>query len=436
MVTKGQQIETLRGKIEAGERGGSDSDRSELIRFSDRLYLLKQDYTDDRHEKLLRHCTRMAENPGGLADALVDYDAAENIVKWINRNYENEETNQDYRIALRVFGKRIAEAMRGDIETTRTGYPPSIEWVPTGTSRSYDPAPDPADMLEWEADVKPMIDAAKNPRDAALIAIAFDGGFRSGELYNLTVGDISDGPHGLRASVDGKTGQRSVDLIPSVPHVQQWLDGPQGHPERENPDAPMWVKITGPSVWGDEPAEHISDRMYRKAFEECAKRAVVDKPVTPSNFRKSNATWLARQGANSALIEDRQGRKRGSKAVARYVARFGPDSAGDQYARMHGIEVETEEPADVSPIECPRCTRQTPPGEDRCMWCGQPLDVSAIEALHEDEREVRSAILKLVREDPEMIEDIDKARSLMDMFEDDPELFTDARNFQEALSSE
>lgn len=86
----------------------SDEDRDVLLDFSNALDTLGQAvYGDDRHEKLLRHCTRIAEEVGGLSDSLEDKDAAEHIVRWINREYENPETNRDYRVALRVFGTRV-----------------------------------------------------------------------------------------------------------------------------------------------------------------------------------------------------------------------------------------------------------------------------------------------------------------------------------------
>jgi len=87
-------------------------------------------------------------------------------------------------------------------------------------------------MLSWEDDVKPMIDETKNARDAALIAVAFDSGARSGELKSLTVGDVSDHEQGLQIFVDGKKGQRSVSLIPAVPYLNRWLSD---HPAPDDP---------------------------------------------------------------------------------------------------------------------------------------------------------------------------------------------------------
>lgn len=419
MTDPRREIETLKERIENGERDiESERDRERLLEFSERLDLLREEYSDHRHLKLLRHLTRIAENVGGLNDSLSDRDATEDIVRWIHSTYDNEETNRDYRVALRVFGKRVSPNEDGD-------PPGSIDWVSSKTSRNYDPAPDPADMLELEDDVKPMIENARNPRDKALIGVQYEAGLRGGELYDLTVGDVSDSDHGMVLRVDGKTGQRSVHLTAdfSIPHLQRWLSE---HPAGEDPEAPLWSKLTK--------AEQYSYQRFLQCFEEAAERVEVTKPVTPTNFRKSNAYWLAKKrDANAALIEDRQGRARGSKAVARYIARFGEDTEA-QYARLQGKEVETSEPEDRTPVECPRCTRETPRDEPKCMWCGQALDYEAVEDIRAEQREVRNAALRLAKEDPELLDDIQAATDLQTLFEENPDLFEDAQEFVEALS--
>ncbi|MFB6299167.1 MAG: hypothetical protein ABEH65_02795 [Halobacteriales archaeon] len=167
-----RRLTLTREKIEESDNI-DDRDRELLLTFDDRLAL--QQYSVQRREKLLRHCKILAgevtrQGPDTLpdvllADVLTDREAAEDIVRWINHTYENEETNRDYRVALRVFAKHVTD---GD------GIPESVEWVPSSTSRSYKPTPDPAEMLDWEDDVLPMIDATLNARDAALIAVAWD----------------------------------------------------------------------------------------------------------------------------------------------------------------------------------------------------------------------------------------------------------------------
>ncbi|WP_436347039.1 tyrosine-type recombinase/integrase [Natronorubrum sp. FCH18a] len=411
MTGKRTQIQNLRDRIQEAEEI-SDEDAELLIRFSDKMDLLKSKYTDHRHIKLLRHATRIAENVGGMADALEDREASEEIVRWINREYENEYTNHDYRTALRVFAKRV---------TDQEGIPASVEWVPSGTSNSHDPVPNPADMLEWEADVKSMIDAARNPRDKALIAVAFDSGARSGELQELTVGDVNDHEYGLQVMVDGKKGQRSITLIPSVPYLNRWLSD---HPAPDDPDAPLWSKLSKP--------EEISYRMFNNAFKDAGKRAGVTKPVTPTNFRKSNATWLARQGMPQAFIEDRQGRTRGSKATAHYVARFGGES-DSQYAQLHGLEVEEEDDGPTGPVECPRCGRDTPRGEPVCMWCNQALDHGAVEDLRKDQDEQRRALLRIAKRNPELLDKLEDIEPVIKAFGGDADLIQAAQQFTEAV---
>lgn len=351
-----QEIDRLREKLKAGERGGSDEDREVLLEFSDQLFLLSSEYSDQRHIKLLRHCVIMSEKCGGLANALEDRDAAEDIVRWINRRYDNEETNRDYRSAIRVFGKRVL----------RQNEPPeSIAWVPTGTSRSYDPVPDESDLLRWDIEVADMLEAARNERDAALIAVQFEAGLRSGELQDLTIGDIFRGDHTTGLHVDGKTGQRAVHLIVSLPYLRKWLDS---HPAADTADAPLWSKLESP--------ERQSYNGFMKGFKRPASRAGVDKPVTPTNFRKSNTRWLVQQGLSQAEIEDRQGRERGSEATARYMARFGEESSERRYAAAHGVDVDTED-KDYRPIECFHCGQDVPRERDFCIHCQGALDHEA-----------------------------------------------------------
>ena len=352
-------VARLRQRIQDGDREVSDRDADTLMSFSNQLQLLASQYSDHRHLKLLRHCTRMAENVDGidLTDCLESRDATEAVVRWINRTYDNEETNRDYRSALRVFGKRV----------TRSDEPPeSISWVPTSTSTNYDPMPRESDMLDWDPDVEELLDGCRNPRDAACIAVQFEAGLRGGELYNLDVGDIVDSEHALALEVEGKTGRRAVHLIISVPYLQRWLDA---HPAGDDRDAPLWTTLSA--------SERQSYKGFLQNFKNPAKRVGLEKPVTPTNFRKSNARWLIRQGMSQARIEDRHGRKRGSEQTARYVSRFGKESSEIAYAQLHGEDVEDTSEEELAPVSCPRCGQKTPADRDYCMHCRQSLDLES-----------------------------------------------------------
>lgn len=357
-----EAVERLRQQVAKGKRDVAEADRDALLRFSDALHLRKSRCGDARHEKLLRHCAIMAESVGGLADALDDRDAAEAIVRWIHTTYSNEETNRDYRVALRVFGRHATDASVSD---DPNDPPRALDWIPSGTSRNYDPSPDPSKMLRWEEDVLEMIDAATNPRDAALAAVLFDLGPRSGEAKGLRVDSVADSKYGLKVTLNGKTGRRSPTLVPSVPHLRKWL---AVHPGRDEVDAPLWSKLDAP--------EAISDRAFQDILDRLAKRAGVTRPVTPTNFRKSSASYLASRGMSQAHIEDHHGWVRGSRVAARYVSIFAED-ADRELARIHGLDVEADIPDSIAPKTCPRCERETPRDEPLCVWCGQALSPSA-----------------------------------------------------------
>lgn len=393
-----RRVRTLRDKLDRDDRGGCPRDRDALLEFEDTMALLSSEYSAYRREKLLRHCTRISEHADTDIAAVIDDEAAaKTVVRWINRQYDNPETNRDYRVALRGFAKHLTD---GD------DIPDSVSWVPASTPSNYQPTPDPADMLRWEDDVKPMIDAATNDRDAALIAVAFDAGARSGELQELTVGDISDGDYGLRLRVDGKTGARTVTLVPSEHYLSQWLGS---HPDSGDSDAPLWSKLGT--------ADSLSYRRFRDIFKEVADRAEVDKPTTPTNFRKSNASWLARQGANAALIEDRQGRSRNSEAVSRYVSRFGEGDEARQYAALNGIEVDESGNEKLAPVECRRCGHETPHDEPMCVHCGAPVDPTAAATAESVKSSLREAMAR--SDDPDERQGLLKT---LEKIDSDPEV--------------
>ena len=391
-----QLVDDLRARLRGNAADPCEvpfkADRRHLLKASDNMRLMQSKIGDKRQLKILRHCRRMVivpewpsvedfrendeaddagvsdiadieallEEHGYLGLALQYRAAADALVRWIHNEYENEHTNQDYRTVLRSFGR---------YRLKRDEPPESLEWIPTTTSNDFNPVPSERDLLRWENDVVPMLDACHNPRDRALIAVQFEAGCRSGELFDLRVGDIFDGEYTTSLHVDGKRGERSIALVISLPHLQDWLTDSRS-PEAD--DAYLWSKLSE--------VERPSYRTWRDYFESAADRAGVSKPVTPTNFRKSNTRWLVLQGYSQARIEDRQGRKRGSDHTRRYMARFGEESQERAYAELHGLDVEPEaDAADVSPLECPRCQRETPREKDQCMWCNFALSEDAVQ---------------------------------------------------------
>jgi len=390
-----EEVDTLRDRLKSGERYVQfDADRDHLLRMSDNIRLVPSEIGDHRHLKLLRHTSRMAQlaqpptvsdfeendeaaaasveteadveallDEQGLLGLTLEYRAATDaIVRWIHAEYDNEHTNQDYRTALRSFGR---------YRRKQEEPPETLAWIPTGTSNDFDPTPSERDLLTQD-EVEAMLDVCHNDRDRALIALQFEAGLRGGELYDLRVGDVFDSEHAVGIHVDGKEGQRTVHLIWSVPHLQDWLGE---HPAGDNDDAWLWSKLSG----GGRP----SYTTWLNYFKGAAGRADVQKDVTPTNFRKSNTRWLIKRGMKTPRIEDRQGRERGSEHTARYLATFGDESNELAFARAMGVDVDGDDPEDeeVAPVTCPRCGSQVPRNRDFCADCRFSMDLEAQDML-------------------------------------------------------
>ncbi len=397
----------------------SEDDAEALLEFSRQLNLLNSKYTDYRHLKLLRHCVIMAEQVGGLADALESREAAEDVVVWINQERDtpefSEETNQDYRVALRVFGKRVLKMADDEV-------PDSLAWVPTGTSNSYDPSPSRSDMLDWEEAKRMAVEGTTNPRDKALIAVSHELGPRGEESHNILIGQVTDADHGIQISLDGKQGEHSVTLINSVPYLQQWL---REHPAPDDDEAYLWCNL-------DDAYDNASYQTFLKRFKKAGRRADIDKPVTPTNFRKSNTYWLAKQGANESFINERQGRTATSDHARRYIAAFGPENENNQYAELQGLDVQTEKTEDRTPLTCPRCDKQTPRDEPFCVWCHQAMEPDAVDKLEKEESQKRRELLRLAKENPELLDAVEEIEPLIESLGGDAKVIDTARKFVEA----
>lgn len=346
---------------------------------------------DAVHERNLMRLVKMAEEVGGLAASLEEKQAAKELNSWIQQHYPNPESNKTARDALHSFGKHATED---------EDEPDSLSWIPTGYPQNYDRKPDPSKMYEWEDHVIPMLDACRNYRDEALIGLAFDIGPRSGELQDLQIGDLVHKDHGIQITLKGKQGKRSPTAMVVPDRINKWL---QIHPADEDPTAPLWSKLNSP--------EPISANMIRKIFREAAKRADITPPSqpTPTRFRKSSASHLAKRNVSQTHLENRYGWVRGSDEAARYIAVYGSET-DKEVARVLGIEIEEDEHSQMGPLTCPRCEQQTPRDKSSCVWCGQALSIEAAENAEAQEQRARETLASL---DPEEASEVQETIELL-----------------------
>jgi integrase/recombinase XerD len=123
-----------------------------------------------------------------------------------------------------------------DIEPTKRPKPKVVQNLPKLRRREIS-GYKPSDM--WVAEDNLLfLNYCPNPRDRCYHAMEVDISARPHELLNLRIKDVEfiDGESSRYAKivVNGKTGERSLPLIDSIPYVTQWLSL---HPQGSNREA-------------------------------------------------------------------------------------------------------------------------------------------------------------------------------------------------------
>ncbi len=150
------------------------------------------------------------------------------LVQKIERSDYSPWTKYDFKVTI----KKLYKWLRKTEEA-----PEGVKWIKASFRNASRKLPE---ELFTEEEIRQLIDAAAHPRDKALIAALWESGCRVGELCTLRLKHIHIDKFGTQLIVDGKTGMRRVRIIAFSPLLATWLNM---HPDRENPEAPLWVGI-------------------------------------------------------------------------------------------------------------------------------------------------------------------------------------------------
>lgn len=392
-----RQVETTLQAIQASDEIHPDN-KAAIKNFQRDLAL--QEMSDGWQQKLLAHLKLLAIEAGPeqrFED--MDKDDVKDLVAWVQQRDVSDSTVNAYKQVIKRFWRWQADLPKGE-------HPEATEWVNTTSHSGQDKLPQ--NLLSRD-DIDALKDACRNPRDRAFVAMLYETGARIGELIDLTVGEIEDTQRGLMVVIDGKTGQRRLPLLESVPAINKWLND---HPDPQS-DVPLWCKLQDAS-------EGLSYNYLRKSLlQRAADRADLEKPVNPHHFRHSRASHLANEFTEAQLCEW-FGWVQGSDVPAKYVHLSGRD-IDDAYARLHGLEPVDEE-EDRDPIdECWRCGELNESEDRFCGRCGAPLDEDAAGSLEEQmESKVKESYKLADPKDTETMEKLDTLDEILD----DPEVKT------------
>ncbi|UOY10075.1 tyrosine-type recombinase/integrase [Methanonatronarchaeum sp. AMET6-2] len=358
-------------------------------------------YSEARILKLTTHMKRIAEeNNTNLKQA--DKDELKDIVEWIYdcKDLKSPETEKDYRIAIRVFYKWLEY---GDPKAKK--YPEKVSWISsTKSTNSKLNKPKPSEMLR-ENEILSLIQNSHNTRDKAMISHLWETGERIGEFMKLDASDIAwNDTKGYEILIDGKTGTRRLNLYVSEPYLRTWF---QNHPLRKTeqwPHTPLWTKIELQSHNGQQANySRLRYAAIRDAIERSKKEAEITKKCTPTNFRHSRATDLARKGFTEAQMCQWFGWAQGSDMPSVYIHLAGRD-VDETYKKIHGIKIEGEKQkpkTKMKPQTCIKCgQKDIAPTHTLCPNCMTLLN----EKARNDMEETAYLIQQLKNIDNEVME--------------------------------
>jgi len=323
-----------------------------------------------------------------------------------------------YKRALRVFFRFLDESEDyGDYPWHEDVELPTLEMSGAG-SRD--------EMLSGE-EIEALKDAANRPRDRALIALLADIGGRIGMTLSLRRKDMHlDGDEPFfepnTEVVDGlkDLGSSQIPVLYSRSEVRTYLR--QHHPDKGNPNAPVWAIAKGYDYENPQQCAVSGDRV-RDMLEECAARADIDKPVNPHNFRRTGATRMS----NSDRLTPQEIIQILGWSDDRPLEAYDQTTESERNSAIHEAlgfsDGETTGEGDDLAFEmivCGNCRAEIEASSQYCPNCGEATtedaratteeaedDVvdDAIDETDPDKRDIKGIVREVIKEDPSVLED-------------------------------
>jgi len=312
------------------------------------------------------------------------------IHQGINQLYEVRNNGRPYKRNtlhdkiefLRQFYIWLIEVGKVDIQLQRLlkVKPPSVDRITKNSKQ-----------LLTEDEVGRMILCCLSARDKALVSMLYEGGFRIVEIGTLTWKQILFDSYGLVIDVREKTDiKRKVRLTASTQYLKKWMD-----------------EYPFPISEGDETLVFLTSQNNPLQYEGIAKnlkniarRAGIEKKVTPHLFRHSRITHLAQQGVEEVVIKMTMWGHISTTQYATYC-HVDDETIDKMQLKRQGLLKKPEKKEHLfAPQLCSHCDTINPPTAHFCVTCEQPLDADTI--AHQGE------LIYYINNHPELLEILKK----------------------------
>jgi integrase/recombinase XerD len=138
-------------------------------------------------------------------------------------------------------------------------------------------------------EVTRLLEAASGPKYKAAFSLAYGAGLRVSEVASIKVSDIDSQRMLLRIEQGKRRKDRYGILSPKMLKLLR-----------------DWWLIARPKIWlfpGQDPIKPLSTRQLNRAVHEAARRAGIDKRVSPHTLRHSFATHLLEERVDIRVIQ-------------------------------------------------------------------------------------------------------------------------------------
>jgi len=262
------------------------------------------------------------------------------------------------------------------------GYAPNvrIEKIRKIRTATYDAVTKTAEMMLSEDEVRAMIEACTNSRDRALVAVLYEGAFRIGEIATLRWGQVRFSEWNCSITVSFKTKKpRTIPIIMALPYLVQWRN-----------DYPVSYAEDGFVFLTEGRHRQLQYAGTTKQLRRIAKRAGIEKHVTPHLLRHSRITNLVKAGTNESIIKRIAWGSQSTKMMGTYL-HLADEDIETEMARVAGVEPPDRKRrrASLEPRQCPRCFRINAP-TDRYCPCGLGLTGEAVDERRSAEAQIWS----------------------------------------------
>lgn len=242
------------------------------------------------------------------------------------------------------------------------------------------------DKILTEDEVLSIIQACTTSRDRALVSVLYEGGFRIGEIGNLTWGDVTFKSWNATARTAEKTGkERFVPLVSSRSYLIQWKED---YPLPITPDAFVFLTTTT-----HKPLQYAG---VVKQLRIISNRAGVTKHIKPHIFRHSRITHMINNGMPESHVKMIMWGDVSSEMLRNYL-HLNQDDIAAKVAEMNGISAEGEEEPKkkrgVKPQQCKVCAAINTPTAVYCSNCGTPLSEEGKVRMDSIEDRIRNEML-------------------------------------------